>query len=158
MSTPLASALRTRTRGLLSIKVLGLRTLRAFIEHSRSGDVKERLLVVLGLGVVMAGQVRGGVGGLLSGEQWAGDNEALCVIQDRLLKKARIKGTGRTAVTVWRTMVPSNMKAQTIQALQTVPCNAPAMPMMATTHPGRRRSPMPPMPPMPQSRKAAAAM
>ena len=46
-----------------------------------------------------------------SDEEWARDNEANYVIQDGLLKKAWTKGKGKTAVTVWQTIVPSNMKA-----------------------------------------------
>ena len=59
-----------------------------------------------------------------SDEEWARDNEANYVIQDGLLKKAWIKGKGKTAVTVWQTIVPSNMKAQIIQAFHTSTRNA----------------------------------
>ena len=59
-----------------------------------------------------------------SDEEWARDSEPNYVIQDGLLKKAWIKGKGRTAVTVWQTIVPSNMKAQIIQAFHTSTRNA----------------------------------
>ena len=59
-----------------------------------------------------------------SDAEWARDNESNCVIQEGVLKKAWVKGKGQTASTVWQTVVPSCLRANTIQEFHTSLRNA----------------------------------